>query len=337
MKIALTGATGFLGSTLLPLLLEAGHDVCALARQPSAVPAHPRMKIVAGDLLEEAAVTRLLEGADALIHLAGRVSRDPHDGPALYRLHVAGTRLLLQKAVEAGVTRVVLASTSGTVGVSTTARTATEADDYPITVVGRWPYYLSKIYQEKLALSFCADKGLFLVCLNPSLMLGPGDARFSSVGDVWKFLHRDIPAMPSGGLSFVDVRDAATTFVAALEQGRAGERYLLGAANMPFSELFGRLSRLADVPPPRMRLPSELKVWSAEGLARLARWRGHEPALDRASVEMGEHFFYIDSEKAKDELGFSPRDPQETLRDTVRDLRSRRGPAMPSRSEQRRG
>ncbi len=330
MKIALTGATGFVGSTLLPLLLADGNEVRALVRRPDEAPRHPKLDVVAGDLFDEAASARFLEGAETLVHLAGRVSRDPEDGPALYRLHVAGTRQLLHAAAKAGVGRVVMASTSGTIGVSTEGNLATEADDYPITVVGRWPYYLSKIYQEKLALSFCAERGIALVCLNPSLVLGPGDARFSSVGDVWKFLHRDIPAMPAGGISFVDVRDVAATFLAALERGRSGERYLLGAANMPFSEFFGRLSRISNVPPPRMHLPSELKVWSTEGLARLARWRGREPGLDRASVEMGEHFFYIDSEKAKDELGFSPRDPQETLRDTVHDLQARRGPAARS-------
>jgi dihydroflavonol-4-reductase len=329
MRIAITGAGGFLGSTLVPLLLDGGHRVRALVRR--SLEGRAGLETVEGDLFDEAAVARLLERADVLVHLAGRVSRDPDDGPALYRLHVEGTRLLLAQTARAGVGRVVLASTSGTIGVATTARVATEADDPPITVVGRWPYYLSKIYQEKLALSYCAQNGIALVCLNPSLLLGPGDTRFSSTGDVWKFLHRDIPAMPSGGISFVDVRDVAETFVAALERGRAGERYLLGAANMPFTEFFGRLSRLADVPPPRLHLPSELKIWSTEGLARLARWRGREPGLDRASVEMGEHYFYIDSEKAKDELGFNPRDPQETLKDTVRDLQARRGAGSRSR------
>jgi dihydroflavonol-4-reductase len=335
MRIALTGATGFLGSTLLPLLLEEGHEVRALVRRDLEERAH--LETIVGDLFDGPSVTRMLEGSDVLIHLAGRVSRDPEDGPALYRLHVEGTRLLLQRAVESRVGRVVLASTSGTIGVATTSRVATEADDPPITVVGRWPYYLSKIYQEKLALSLCAQNDVALVCLNPSLILGPGDVRFSSVGDVWKFLHRDIPAMPSGGISFVDVRDVARTFVAALDRGRAGERYLLGAANMPFHEFFGRLSRLADVPPPRLRLPSELKIWSTEGLTRLARWRGREPGLDRASVEMGEHYFYIDSEKAKDELGFSPRDPQETLKDTVRDLQAKRGLGPPGPRERLNG
>jgi dihydroflavonol-4-reductase len=129
--------------------------------------------------------------------------------------------------------------------------------------------------------------------------------------------------MPTGGLSFVDVRDVAETFRAALTLGRAGERYLLGATNMPLREFLERVSRLADVAPPRLQLPTDLNILGAKGLERLARWRGVQPGLDSASVEMGEHFFYLDNAKAKDELGFAPRDPQETLRDTVRDLQAR--------------
>ena len=71
-------------------------------------------------------------------------------------------------------------------------------------MVGRWPYYLSKIYEEKLALELCRARGIPLVVLNPSLLLGPGDDRLSSTWIVQKFLARDVPAMPSGGLSLVD-------------------------------------------------------------------------------------------------------------------------------------
>jgi dihydroflavonol-4-reductase len=333
VRLALTGGSGFLGAHLLPLLVGDGHEVRTLARGPAAgLPSN--IEVVRGDVLEAESCRRLVEGCEALIHLAGLVSRDPGDGPQMYRLHVEGTRQILKAAAEARVQRVVLASTSGTIAVSKTDRVATEADDYPFAVVGRWPYYLSKIYQERLALELSAELKLPLVILNPSLLLGPGDARFSSVGDVWKFMHREIPAMPSGGLSFVDVRDVAEVFRAALTLGRAGERYLLGATNMPLREFLERLSRLTDVPPPRLRLPTELNLLGARGLERLARWRGVEPGLDSASVEMGEHFFYLDSAKAKDELSFAPRDPQETLRDTVRDLQARQragqGPGLTS-------
>ncbi len=325
MKIALTGSSGFLGAHLLRSLLEAGHQIRILLRSAGSVdPEHSSgIEVCRGDVLDRDSCERLVAGREVLIHLAGLVSRDPADGPRMYRLHVEGTRQLFQAAAAAKIQRVVLASTSGTIAVSKDERVATEADDYPFVAVGRWPYYLSKIYQERLALELSAELKLPVVILNPSLLLGPGDARFSSVGDVWKLMQRDIPAMPSGGLSFVDVRDVAEVFKLALERGRDGERYLLGAANMPVREFLERLSRLTDIPPPRLQLPSELNILGAAGLARLARWRGVEPGIDQPTVEMGEHFFYLDSAKATDELGFAPRDPQDTLRDTVRDLQAR--------------
>ncbi|MHB1844010.1 MAG: NAD-dependent epimerase/dehydratase family protein [Deltaproteobacteria bacterium] len=323
MKLALTGATGFLGRTLVERLAHSGHSLTLLVRGSTPWAEKLGARLVRGELPKSAGLSDLLVGADVLIHLAGFVSRDPADGPAMYRLHVEGTRVLLEAAARAQVGRVVLASSSGTIGVSRTDRVATEDDDYPIATVGRWPYYLSKIYEEKLALAFCAERALPLICLNPSLLLGPGDERLSSTGDVWKFLQQDIPAMPTGGLSFVDVRDVAMAFEAALTRGRIGERHLLTGANMPFSEFFGRLARLTGVPPPRLRLPSTVNVWGTELLTRWAKIRGAEPPIDRPSVEMGEHFFYVDDSRARRELGFAPRDPQETLRDTVRDLEAK--------------
>jgi dihydroflavonol-4-reductase len=323
MKVALTGATGFLGGWVLDRLLEAGHRVTALVRGEGEGLSGRGVRLVKGDLLDAAAASALVEGANAVIHLAGRVSRDPADGPAMYRLHVAGTKVLLEAAAAAKVERFVLASSSGTIAVSKSPRLGTEQDDYPLTTVARWPYYLSKIYQEKVSLSFALERQLPLVCLNPSLLLGPGDLRFSSTGDIWRFLKRDIPALPSGGLSFVDVRDAAATFEAALTRGQPGQRYLLGGANMTFAEFFARLSRLSGVPPPLLRLPSELNILGVRALERWSAMRGVEPPIDRASVEMGEHWFFLDNSKARLDLGFSPRDPQETLRDTLRDLMNR--------------
>ena len=325
MKLLVTGATGFLGSHLLPRLLAAGHTVRTLARsRPEALPAG--VEHVQGDLADRDAVRQALSGVEALYHLAGRVSFNPQDGRAMYALHVDCTRELLRDAKEAGVGRVILASTSGTIAVSKEERAGTEEDDYPLTVVGRWPYYLSKIYEEKLALSYCRQHKLPLVVLNPSLLIGPGDERLSSTWTVMKFLNREIPAMPNGGLSFVDPRDAADAFVNALARGEVYGRHLMGV-NMSFPEFFGRLERLTGVPAPRLRLPSKANVWGARLLQKLAEARGVEPALDEHSVEIGEHFFYLDASKAERELGFKARDAHQTLYDTVQDLLSRMPPS----------
>jgi dihydroflavonol-4-reductase len=314
----------------LPLLVDAGHQVRVLARgdQPTDLPdTYPtqyvsslsRVEWSKGDVKDAESVECAMKGVEAVYHLAGLVSRDSREAHRMYELHVGGTRAVLDAAERAGVRRVIVASSSGTIGVSAERRVASEADDYPIETVGRWPYYLSKIYQEKLALER-ARRGLPIVILNPSLLLGPGDARLSSTHDVYKFLHRRIPAMPCGGLSFVDVRDAARAFLAALTAGLPGERHLLGGCNIEFDDFFARLSRLSGVPAPPLRLPSAVKVLAAHAIERWAHARDREPDLDAASVEMGEHWFFIDSSKSVRLLGFAPRDPYETLAETVQYL-----------------
>jgi dihydroflavonol-4-reductase len=316
MKLLVTGATGFLGSALVPLLRRAGHDVRVLARGGAPEALAAGCEIVHGDVRDPETVRRALASCSGLYHLAGLVSRDPRDAHKMYELHVTGTRVLLAEAERARLDRVVLASSSGTIGVSAVPRVATEEDDYPIETVGRWPYYLSKIYEERIAID-AARRGLPVIILNPSLLLGPGDARLSSTQDIYRFLLGRIPVMPRGGISFVDVRDAAQAFVAALTAGKVGERHLLGAVNWEFTEFFARLSRLAKVPPPPLRLPSTVKVAAAHLLERWAHGRGREPDLPAADVEMGEHWFFIDSSKAQRLLGFTARDPMETLSQTI--------------------
>jgi dihydroflavonol-4-reductase len=307
MKILVTGATGFLGATLVPLLAGAKHEVRALSRGGEGPFG------IKGDIRDPPSIKRAIDGCEAVYHLAGLVSRDPNDARKMYELHVDGTRNLLALAKEAGVKRIILASSSGTIGVSKTRRIATEADDYPIETVGRWPYYLSKIYEEKLAL----QSGLPVIALNPSLLLGPGDSRLSSTQDIFRFLMGRIPVMPKGGISFVDVRDAAQAFVNALTMGNLGERHLLGAVNWEFDEFFQRLGRIAHKPPPPFRMPSAMKVAAAHFLEHLAKKQNREVDLPASDVEMGECWFFIDSSKSERLLGFRPRDPLETLSETV--------------------
>jgi dihydroflavonol-4-reductase len=193
---------------------------------------------------------------------------------------------------------------------------ATEEDDYPIETVGKWPYYLSKIYEEKLALEYCRKHGLPLVVLNPSLLMGPGDDRLSSTWTVVKFLQRDIPAMPGGGMSFADVRDVADAAVAALTRGELYGRHLMGV-NLSMTDFFKRLERMTGVPAPRVKLPKQANILGAYALEAIAKWRGVSASIDPQEVEVGEHWFWLDSSKAQAELGFAARDVYETLSDTV--------------------
>src|SRR5262249_20460351 len=155
----------------------------------------------------------------------------------MYEIHVEGTRLLCDAAKSAGVRNIVMSSTSGTLAVTKEGESVPdETFPMPLEIISRWPYYASKAYQEMAALERFNGKGLRLVIMNPSLLLGPGDDRLSSTKVILDFMAKKIGAVPTGGVSFVDARDAAASFRSAMKKGRHGERYLLGAANWTFTK-----------------------------------------------------------------------------------------------------
>ena len=312
MKYLVTGATGFLGSHVASMLEEAGHEVVRFARSSG------------GDVLDGDAVRTWARGCDGAFHCAGKVSRRREDAEALYRVHVEGTRSVLDACEAVGVRRVVLASTSGTVAISERAdHFATESDPAPIGLLARWPYYRSKLFAERAALERPGE--LEVVSVNPSLLLGPGDTNGSSTEDVRLFLEGAIPAVPSGGLSFVDARDAADAMIRAMDRGQPRQRYLVGACNLTVRDFFGRLGRVSGVRAPWVPMPRSRDLASslAEGLDRLASRVGFRTSVDPVSVEMGQCFWYFESTRAERELGWSARDPNVTLLDTIEDLRQR--------------
>ena len=165
---------------------------------------------------------RAVEGISEIYHLAGKVSRERKDAREMYDVHVEGTRLLCDAAKAAGVKTIVLASTSGTIAVTEDGEVVPdETYPVPLDIISRWPYYASKAYQEMAALERFQGKGLRLVIMNPSLLLGPGDDRLSSTKLILDFMARKIGAVPTGGVSFVDARDAAQAFQSRDEERTA--------------------------------------------------------------------------------------------------------------------
>ncbi len=327
MKVALTGATGFLGHAVVDALVAAGTapgQISSAARTRSSRLEALGCAQLHADLSDPAALRRAFRGAEVVLHLAGWVSRDPRDAAALYALHVSGTQRVLEAATAEQVPRVVICSTSGTVGCSPSP-TAIAHDRSPWcdAVVARWPYYRTKIEAERMAFAYATRTGLAVISLNPSLLLGPGDERGSSTGDIARFLARRTPSIPAGGLSLVDVRDVALAFVAATTRGEPGTRYLLGARNLTIAELFADLARLSGVPAPGLRFPAPLERLAGSVVEGACRLLGATPPIDRCSVEMAQHTWYIDSARAARDLGFLPRPTDETLRDTIAWVRAR--------------
>ncbi|MBI4466345.1 MAG: NAD-dependent epimerase/dehydratase family protein [Acidobacteria bacterium] len=322
--VLVTGATGFLGRHLVENLLERREAaVRLLCRRRRSWTGPGEVEIVEGDILDPQAVERAVAGVSGIFHLAGLVSRDPAKAALLFDTHIRGTGNLCRSALAHRRPKIVLVSSSGTIAASRAPRIYTEDSPYSVDLGGRWPYYLSKIYQEKLALSYFAHHQLPVVVVNPSLLLGPGDERLSSTGDVALFLGGHFLNNPGGGLNFVDVRDAAAAVATALNTGVPGRRYLIGGHNMTVKEFFALLERISGMPAPRWSLPER---WSRAGAALLRwlyDWVGTTYPVDDVTVEMGYRFWYFDSARAQAELGLRPRPAEETLRDTVDYLRQR--------------
>lgn len=334
MTILVTGGTGFLGRHLVDKLVAShqagrGEDVRVLTRSFNRELADMGVEVIEGSLDNPDDIARAIDGVTQVYHLAGKVERDRTRAHEMYAIHVDATRRLfraLSDQVKAGgpaLQKIVYASSSGTVGVGKNADfLATDASPMAERIVGDWPYYLSKIYAERVCQHFIEHYDLPIVLMRPTLLLGPGDHTQSSTGDVVQFLQKKIPATMPGGISFVDVRDTADAFITAMERGTPGQTYLLGAANILLSDFFQRLEDISGVSAPKLPIPGKAATAGARFFDHALRAIGKTPEVDPASVEMAQYFWYINSSQAEKDLGFSPRPANETLRDTVRWIRT---------------
>ena len=325
MTTLITGGTGFLGRHLIDRLIAGGDTgLRVLTRNPQPDLEQLGVDVFEGSLLNHQDIQRAVESVDRVYHLAGRVERDRSKAHLMYELHVDGTRMLLDalRQSDTEVENIVVASTSGTVGVSDSPDfTADDNSPHAESIVRDWPYYLSKIYAEKVCFDYVDNYGLPIVQMRPTLLLGPGDERESSTGDVVMFLKRRIPGIINGGVSFVDVRDTADAFIEAMDRAAPGDTFLLGAANLTMNEFLQRLEAVSGVSAPKTKIPDLFSKIGSKLLNRVTDVTGSIGDLDPVSLEMARHFWYIDSSRAKNRLDWNPRDPDDTLRDTVRWIR----------------
>ena len=324
--ILVTGGTGFLGKHLVEELKrqEPNSRLRLFRRRASVGEPDPLTEVVLGDITLPEDVSAAVEGVEEIYHLAGRVEREPRDPTRLYRTHIEGMRNICEAVRDHKVEKAVLVSSSGTVAVSREPVKRNEDSGYTNGITSRWPYYAGKIFAEKLVFRYAEQEQLPIVVVNPSLLLGPGDERGSSTKDTALFLDGQVMAVPRGGLSIVDVRDAATGLILAMRLGRPGERYILAGPNWTFREWMEKTAQLAGVKAPKLHLPLWLSLWCARRMRSLLPLVGKSFELDDASIEMADLFWYCDSTKARRELGFKTRDPMETLGDTIKDIRKRK-------------
>ncbi|MGA2517624.1 MAG: hopanoid-associated sugar epimerase [Thermodesulfobacteriota bacterium] len=320
MKTLITGAAGFVGSAVLRQLLAAGHNVRALVRPKSdrrnltGLP----VEIVNGDISDRQSLDRAMAGCSTLFHVAGDYRLWLLKPGEMYETNVIGTRNIMLAAMDAGIKRVVYTSSVATLGVTLNGSPADE--DTPVSLKDMIGHYKrSKFMAEAEVKRLADEQGLPIIIVNPSTPVGPRDIKPTPTGRIIvDAASGRMPAYVDTGLNLVHVDDVAIGHLLALERGKLGDRYILGACNMTLKEIFCTVGRLTGQNPPKICLPHALVfpiACMSEAWARLVSRR--EPRVSLTGVRLARKRMFFSIEKAKRFLGFNPRPIEEALRDAV--------------------
>jgi nucleoside-diphosphate-sugar epimerase len=317
MRYFLTGATGFLGRRLAGQLLDAGHQLAALARDPDAARdlTAAGAEVYSGDVTERDSLRAPMAGADGLFHVAGWYKVGRRHGNAGQRVNVDGTRNVLEVMRELGVPKGVYTS-SLAVNSDTRGRLVDETYRYDGPHLSE--YDRSKAAAHRLAEDMIRQ-GLPLVVVMPGLIYGPGDSSRLRTA-IHRYLQRRLPALPRGQtLCWAHVDDIARAHVLAMEKGRPGETYIIAGPPHTTVEFYQMAEAITGVPAPRLRLPPGA-IRALSVLTGLAERLGLPVPDDYASeyLRMVAGVTYLgDNAKARRELGYAPRPLRQGLEETL--------------------
>jgi dihydroflavonol-4-reductase len=312
---AVSGASGFIGSAVVRVLLEQGRRVRALL-EPGADPKNldgldvERHTV---DVCDLPGMTRALEGASAFYHLAAIYKIWLPDPTLIYRVNLEGTTTSLLAAQRVGVTRIVYTSSIAAVGLRSDGEPSDESVAFNLWDVAN-DYILTKYLSERIALDFAAA-GAPIVVVNPAFPFGARDIAPTPTGSmILSVLKKEVPALGPGGFCAVDVDDVARGHVAAEARGRIGERYILGNHNITFADFIKLVSDVAGLAPPRLRVPGRVGEVLAFAMENWATRVAHTPPrVTLKGLQYLQRNVYFDCHKARRELGL----PETPLRESV--------------------
>ena len=309
--IVITGAAGFIGSRIARRLYERGDEAVAIVRDPArADRLHDLgIRLVTGDLADEAAIRTVVAGAGAVIHAAGiyHIGIPASERPAMYDSNVAATERVLDAALAEGVGRIVYVSTVNVFGdTKGIARDETFRRDL---ADGFLSYYDETKYLAHLAAEKRIAAGAPIVVAMPGAIYGPGDHSAAGAqlkaafGGTARYL-----AMAHLGISPTHVDDAAAGIVSALDRGRLGQAYVLCGTNMRLREAMAIAAEAGGRRLPRLAIPNGLLRATARLLPDGGRLLGLGPNLRELVRASDGVTYWANHGKATAELGYAPRD-----------------------------
>ncbi|UGT56533.1 NAD-dependent epimerase/dehydratase family protein [Nocardia asteroides] len=321
MKVAVTGAAGYLGSNLIPQLLERGHEVVAIDRAAPTI-SDPAVTWVSGDVLDPASMRTALAGAEVVYHLVALITLAEKNDLA-WRVNTEGVRVTAEAALEVGARRFVHTSSihafdqyrAGHID-ETTVRSADPG----------LPVYDRSKWAGEQELRTVIERGLDAVIVNPTGVYGPVDhpdrlSRLNSVAA--EAMRGRTPVMIGGGFDLVDVRDVAHGLILAGEKGRTGENYLLGGYMTSLLDLCRMAAARTGAKGPRFAIPAKALGAVLPIVEPIGKRFGSD-ILSKAALGAILSAPVVDHGKAERELGYHPRPTAETVADLVDFLRAPR-------------
>ncbi len=304
MRVILTGGTSLLGGEIASVLRQRGDDVVLFQRHPAPGAYEQHL----GDLADAAAVTSVISGADAVVHVAARVGI-VGDWKAFEQANVVGTANVLAAAKAEGVGRMIQVSSPSVAhaGKSLVGAGAGTADPDG----ARGHYARSKAMAELMALDASSPE-FPVVAVRPHLIWGPGDTQL--VGRIVARARAGRLATIGSGMALIDttyVSNAADAIVAALDRAPdiAGQAFVVSNGQpRPVAEMVGRIVRSAGLEPPRLKVPYRLARVGGLGVEKM--WdrtdRDDDPPITSFLAEQLATAHWFDQRKTRAALDWEP-------------------------------
>lgn len=317
--IVVTGATGHIGNVLVRELLKRGEVVRALVMPTEdTVPLEGLdVEIILGDVRHLPSLKAAFTGADLVFHLAGIVTIMPGMRTLLEAVNVRGVRNVIDACRASGVCRLVYTSSVHAIAEAPEGNLIDESRPFdPDQVLG--DYARSKARATLLILDAVREGGLDAVICCPTGVIGPWDYRVSNIGQlILDFASGHLKSYVRGAYDFVDVRDVATGLVLAAERGQSGRHYILSGAQVQVPELMKELERNIHRKAPGYEIPSGMARAAGVLASVYYRLLHRQPVFTAYSIDVLKSNSLISSARAREELGFTTRRWQDSIRDQV--------------------